>query len=109
VPRPIRVVPEDLLLSEATVDAHADGMWLRHGVASGRIEAAQVGVPAGSAVALNAAVAKWHKDSTALFARMVEHAGALRAGAAAYEQTDEGSATELTAAGDQFTDVDLGL
>lgn len=81
MPRSVRVAPEDLHMSAATVDAHANEVWLKHGAANGRIEAAQVGVPTGSAVALSAAVAKWQGDTTALFGRMVEYGGALRGGA----------------------------
>ena len=109
MPNSMRVTPEDLLVSAFTVDAHADEMWFKHGAADGRIEGAQVGMPAGSAVALSAAVAKWQADSTALFRRLVEHSQALRGGAAAYEQTDEDSAAHLTASGDQMTDLDLSL
>lgn len=45
MPGSVRVMPEDLHVSVATVDAHADEVWLKHGAADGRIEAAQVGVP----------------------------------------------------------------
>jgi hypothetical protein len=109
VPRPVQVTPEDLLVSAAQVDAHADGMWLQHGTADGRIEAAQVGVPVASAAAMSAKVAKWQTDSAALFGRMVDHAQSLRAGAGAYEQVDVHSATEINKAGDQTTVLDLGL
>jgi hypothetical protein len=84
VPRSLRVTPEDLLVSAATVDAHADGLWQQHGSADGRIEAAQVGVP-------------------------VDHAQSLSAGAAAYEQTDAHNATDLNQMSEQVTDLDLGL
>lgn len=47
--RLIRVVPEDLHVSAAKVTVHADELQLKHAGANGRIEAAQVGVPAGSA------------------------------------------------------------
>jgi uncharacterized protein YukE len=109
VPGPLRVTPEDLLVSAATVDAHADGVWQRHGAADGRIDAAQVGVPAASAAALAATVAKWQTDSAALFGRMVDHAQSLTSGAAAYQQTDAHNATDLNQTGDQVTDLDLGL
>lgn len=109
MPKAVRVAPEDLMVSASTVDAHADGMWLNHGTATGRIEAAQNGVPTGSNVALTGAVAKWQTDSTALFDRLVEHSQALWAGAAAYDRADAQNAENLTAAGDQMTEVDLGL
>jgi len=107
VPKAVRVAPEDLLVSGSTVDAHADTMRAAHVAADGSIEAAQVGVPAGSVVALTAAVTKWQTDSTALFTGMSEHAAALREGAVAYAQTDEHSATAIDAAGDNI--IDLGL
>ena len=96
-------------MSAATVDAHADEVWLRHGAADGRVEAAQVGVPAGSSVALVAAITKWQGDTTALFARMVEHGASLRGGAAAYEHTDQQGAVDIEAASDQVSTLDLGL
>ena len=105
----IRVVPEDLHLSAAKVDAHADELHLRHAVANGRIEAAQVGVPTGSAAALSAAVAKWQADTTALFGNLVEHGEALRGAAAGYVGTDEDNAADIEAAGDQVSTLDLGL
>jgi len=97
------------MLSAATVDAHADGMWAKHGAADGRLEGAQKGVPTGSALALSAAVVKWQADSTALFGRLVEQSQALRGGAAASEQTDQQSAAAINAAADQTAVVDLGL
>ncbi|GFG50792.1 type VII secretion target [Mycolicibacterium agri] len=109
MPKAVRVDPADLMMSAATVDAHADGMWAKHGAADGRIEGAQKGVPTGSALALSAAVTKWQTDSTALFGRLVEHSQALRAGALAYEQTDQQSAEAIDAVADQTTAVDLGL
>lgn len=102
MPESVHVAPEDLLVSAATVDAHADDMWAAHGSANARTESAGNGVPTGSGVALAAAVAKWQQDSTALFGRLVEHSGALRAGGVAYEQTDQQSAAAIDA-------VDLGL
>lgn len=96
-------------MSASTVDAHADEVWLKHGSADGRIEAAQVGVPTGSAVALTAAVTKWQADTTTLFARLADHGGALRDGAATYEQVDQKSAADIEAVGDQVSNLDLGL
>ena len=109
MPKTVRVAPEDLMVSASTVDAQADGMWLKHGTADGRIEGAQKGVPTGSNVALTAAVAKWQADSTALFGRLVDHSQGLRVGAAAYENTDVQKAGNIAAAGDQMTELDLGL
>ena len=91
----VRVTPEDLHLSAATVDVHADSMKARHFEADGRMEAAQPGLPAGSAAALTGAVAKWQADTTAIFGRMVDHSDGLRTGAAAYVQTDDEAASDL--------------
>ena len=107
MPRSIRVTPEDLHMSAATVDAHADDVWLKHGAAHGRIEAAQVGVPTGSAAALSAALTKWQAETTSLFSRMVEHGGGLRDGAAAYEQVDQDGAADIAAGGDEVPDIGL--
>jgi uncharacterized protein YukE len=105
----IRVVPEDLHVSAANVDAHADELHLSNTSANGRIEAARVGVPTGAAAALSAAVAKWQSDTTALFGRLVEHSVGLRAGAALYENTDEQSAGEIEAVRNRITPEDMGL
>jgi uncharacterized protein YukE len=109
VPGWIHVVPEDLQVSAAKVDAHADEMYLRHTAANGRVEAAQVGLPAASAAAMGTALAKWQADTAAIFSRMVDHGAALRAGAAGYQQTDEDSAGEIETAGETVTNLDLGL
>jgi uncharacterized protein YukE len=95
VPEEVRVTPEDLHVSAATVDVHADSMKARHFEADGRMEAAQPGMPAGSAAALTGAVAKWQADTTAIFGRMVDHSDGLRTGAAAYTQTDHEAASDL--------------
>jgi hypothetical protein len=105
----IRVAAEDLHVSAATVDVHADDLHLRHATANGRIEGAQVGVPMGSAAALSAAVAKWQADSTVLFGNLVGHGESLRGAAAGYMGTDEDKAAAIEAAGDQVTTLDLGL
>ncbi len=105
----IRVVPEDLHVSAAKVDVHADELHLKHTAANGRIEAAQAGVPTGSAAALSAAVAKWQTDTTVLFGNLVEHGLALRGAAAGYLSTDEDNAADIEAVGDQVSALDLGL
>lgn len=88
---------------------HADELHLQHTAANGRIEAAQVGVPTGSAAALSAAVAKWQSDTTTIFGNLVEHGEGLRGAAAGYLSTDEDSAADIEAVGDQTDIVDLGL
>ncbi|OBF28905.1 hypothetical protein A5724_26160 [Mycobacterium sp. ACS1612] len=70
-------------------------MKVRQFEADGRMESAQPGLPAGSAAALTGAVAKWQADTTAIFGRMVDHSNGLRTGAAAYQQTDTETASDL--------------
>jgi hypothetical protein len=105
----LRVVPEDLQLSAGTVDVRADGVLAKHVAADGRIEAAQVGLPAGSAVALNSAVAKWQGNTAALFGRMVDHSAGLRAGASLYQQADTDGASEIDATAAPINPDDMGL
>jgi hypothetical protein len=109
VPDEVRVKPEDLHVSAATVDVHADDMHARHFAADGRMEAAQPGLPMGSAAALTGAVAKWQADTTAMFGRMVDHSHGLRTGAAAYLKADDDAATDVHRAEHAVSDLDLGL
>lgn len=67
----LRVSPEDLQVSAATVDVHAGTVRTRHAAADGQIEGAQRGMPAGAAVALGAAVTKWQTDTAALASRLL--------------------------------------
>jgi hypothetical protein len=109
VAEPLRVITEDLQGSAATVDVHADGMRARHGAADGRIESSQRGLPAGAAVAVGAALAKWQADTSALYGQLVERSQGLRSGAAAYHLADEGGAAEVDAVGRRLSELDLGL
>ncbi len=102
MPKNVRVVPEDLSVSAATVDAQADAVRVKHASADSRIDSAQPGVPAASAAALSATVAKWQADSTTLFGQMVDHSSSLRAGSVAYASTDADNAATLKAAGSQI-------
>lgn len=95
MPEGVRVTPEDLQVSAATVDVHADSMKARHFEADGCMEAAHPGLPGGSAAALTGAVSKWQGDTTAMFGRMVDHSHGLRTGAAAYVRTDDEAASDL--------------
>ena len=107
--QPLRVVTEDLRVSAATVDVHADDLRARHAAADGKIGSSQRGLPAGSAVALGAAVTKWQADTSALYEQLVGHSHGLRSGAAAYQVADDSGATAVDAAGDGIADPDLGL
>jgi uncharacterized protein YukE len=105
----VRVTPEDLQMSAATVDAHADTVRAKHATADSRIEGAQKGLPIGSAAALSTAVAKWQTDSTATIGRMIDDSTGLRTGAAVYTATDEDGAAAVEAAGNQIRPEDMGL
>ena len=109
MPERLQVVTDDLAISAATVDTHADGMRARHAAADDKIAAASRGVPAGSAVALGAAVTKWQADTSTLYGQLVEHGHSLRSGAHAYLRIDESAAAGLDAAGRQAPVPDLGL
>ena len=99
--QPIRVVPEDLDASAGAVHGHADELQLRRTAASGRIEAAQAGVPAGAAAALSAAVAKWRVDTDRHFSALTDHGKGLGLSAAAYRKTEDGNADSVAAVGRQ--------
>ena len=109
MPESVRVIPEDLRLSAAMVDVHADNVQLRHATSDGRIESAQRGLPAGSAAVLSSAVAKWQGDTAMLFGRMVDHSTGLRAGASGYQQADRDGASEIEAAAAAIRPEDMGL
>jgi hypothetical protein len=105
----IHVVPEDLHVSAAKVDLHAEELQLGHTLANGEIEGAQLGVPAVVAVPLSVAVAKWRADTSVLFASLARHGEALRGAAAGYIGTDEGYAADIEAVGDPVSTLDFGL
>lgn len=106
MPQPIHVVISDLHTSAVKVDTHAEGLRASHTAAHGRIEAAQPGVPAGAAVALSAAVAKWQVDTTVLHAKLTDHGVDLRGAATGYASTDRRNAANIKAVGDS-ADTDL--
>jgi uncharacterized protein YukE len=107
---PLRVVTEDLQVSAATVDMHADGMRAHHAAADGRIESSQRGLPAAAAVAFGAAVAKWQGDTAALYRQLVDHSQGMLSGAAGYHLADQSGAADVDAVGNRMpTEPDLGL
>lgn len=105
----LRVVPEDLQVSAATVGVHADTVRARHVAADGRIEGAQRGMPAGAAAALGTAVTKWQTDSAALIGRLLDDSAGLHAGAAAYVTGDDDGAAAVASVADQIRPEDMGL
>lgn len=109
VPEHVRVTPEDLQVSAGTVDTHADNVRAQHFAADSRMEAAQPGLPMGSAAALGAAVTKWQADTTTMFGRMIDHAHGLRTGAVKYIEADQSAGTDINQADQQIRDIDLGL
>ena len=109
MPEVIRGVPEDLRVSAADVEGHADELQARHVAAHGRIEAAQAGVPATAAVALSAAVAKWQIDTAALFGNLMHHGGALRGAEAGYVETEDSNSEAINEVGAEGSAVNVGL
>lgn len=109
MPQPLQVVPDDLSVSAATVDTHADRMRAQHAAADDKIETVSSGVPGGSAIALGAAVTKWQSDTSTLYGQLVDHGHSLRSGAQAYAHVDENVATDIDAAGRRASVPDLGL
>ncbi|WP_193047404.1 WXG100 family type VII secretion target [Mycolicibacterium baixiangningiae] len=106
MPEQVRVTPEDLHVSAATLDTHADNVQSKHLAADARIDSAQPGLPANSAAATEAAMSKWQADTSKLFGRMIDHADGLRTGAAAYQNVDLDSASNVR---DAASELDLGL
>jgi hypothetical protein len=105
----IRGVPEDLRVSAAEVEGHADELHARHVAAHGRIEAAQAGVPTGAAVALSAAVAKWQIDTSALFGNLMLHGGALRGAEVGYVETEDSNSEAINEVGAEGSAVNVDL
>ena len=105
----LRVSPEDLQVSAAIVDVHADAVRTRHAAADGQIEGAQRGLPVGAAVALGAAVTKWQAVSAALVGRLLDDSAGLRAGAAAYVTTDQDHAAAVASVTRQIRPEDMRL
>ena len=109
MPGVVHVVADDLAVSAARVDTHADNLRARHGAADSRIDAARPGLPAGSAAALSGVMAKWQQDTTAYYTAMADHSIGLRSGAASDAEVDASSAEGLDAAGRSMPSPDLGL
>ena len=109
MPETIRVNPEDLRVSAAKVDGHAGELQAQHVAANGRIEAAQSGVPAGAAVALSAAVAKWQVGTADLFGNLMNHSEAIRGAEVGYVATEDHSAEAINAVGAEGSAVNVGL
>lgn len=95
----IRVVAEDLHVSAAKVEGHAEELHARHTAAHGRIQDAQAGVPAGAAAALSAAVAKWQGDTAIQFGKLMEHSGNLRGAEVGYTATESRSSEAIDTVG----------
>ena len=109
MPQPLQVVTDDLAVSAAAVDTHADRMRARHAAADEQIDSACSGVPAGGAAALVAALSKWQADTSALYGELVGHGHGLRSGAQAYASVDIRAATEIDSIGQRMPVPDLGL
>jgi uncharacterized protein YukE len=95
----IRVGPEGLHASASAVGEHAEELQMRRTAAAGRMEAAQPGMPAGSAAALSAAVAKWRLDTERHVSALSDHSEGFRLSATAYAQTEAGNAERVASLG----------
>jgi len=95
----VRVTPEDLVESGSHVDIHANSMYAQHTQAHGRIESAQTGWTGQSAAAMSAKAAEWQATTTALFARLTDHAETFRSSALRYQTTENESGRALDEAG----------
>ena len=105
----VRVESEDMYLSAARTDLHAEDLHLRHGAADGRIEAARFGVPIGAAAALSAAVFKSQADTTALFGNLVDHGEKFRPCTRTLDGADERNAGLLDAVDPHAVTLDIRL
>jgi WXG100 family type VII secretion target len=89
---PIRVRPEDLLISGAQVKGHADDVEASHAASDSTIYAAQPGMVGSSAAAMEAKLAQWRSTTVALTNRLTDHAQALTTGGGDYRESDQHSA-----------------
>ncbi len=95
-------------MSAVKVAEHAEELQARHAAAHGRITAAQGGVPAASAVALSAVVAKWQADSAVLTGNLSQHGGALRGADVGYTATEERSSEAINVVGAEGSTAGAG-
>ncbi|MCI4673520.1 hypothetical protein [Candidatus Mycolicibacterium alkanivorans] len=79
---------EDLVASATAVACHGDDLAARHLAADGRTDSAASGWTGRSAAALNDRAARWAATSTALLARIGEHAVDLHTCAHVYSVTE---------------------
>ncbi|SRR5690606_4920383 len=109
MPKQVEVSPEDLRASAHYVDTLAETLNVQHAAADARIQAAMPSQIGRSAAMLRAAATKWQEDTAKFHARLSGHGQALRESGAMYEATDMDGARAVGKAGQQITDLDLGL
>jgi WXG100 family type VII secretion target len=93
----IRVTPEDLLISGARVNGHADDLEAHHAASHADIHAAQAGMVGASAAAMEAKLTQWQSTTVALTNRLTDHARALTSGGMQYSQSDRKNAAIIAA------------
>lgn len=91
----LRVSIEDLAASGTAVTGHGEDLAVAHCAADARIDAARAGWQGQSAAALTAKAAQWTSVSTALLARLSDHAQALHTSAAEFWEHEQRSAQAL--------------
>jgi WXG100 family type VII secretion target len=96
---PIRVRPDDLLISGAQVKGHADEVEAGHAASDAHIYAAQAGMVGSSAAAMEAKLAQWKSTTVALTNRLTDHAQAMTTGADDYRESDQHNAAIIADVG----------
>jgi WXG100 family type VII secretion target len=104
---PIRVRPEDLLISGAQVRGQADDVEAGHAASDAHIYAAQAGMVGSSAAAMEAKLAQWQSTTVALTNRLTEHAQALTTGAGDYGESDQRNAAIIADVGGQAAETGM--
>lgn len=103
----LQVDPATLHASASQIDVSADDLRAQHGLAHGRIAAAQAGWIGLSAAALMAKAAQWDKESAGHYTELVKHGHHFRSAAASYLDTDSEAGAEIDNAGSNVGDLGL--
>jgi WXG100 family type VII secretion target len=88
---------EHLVISAMEVSGHGEDLAARHLAADNRIESAAPGWTGRSAAALATRSAQWATTSTALVARIGEHASDMHSSAHEFATTEQHNAQALAA------------
>jgi hypothetical protein len=95
----LRVVVEDLVTSGVTVTGHGEAVAVKHSAADARIEAAAGGWLGLSAAAMLTRSGEWAATTTALVARLGDHAQGLHTSAHCFFEMDSDNGQSLAAPG----------